>query len=275
MLRQFEAELVLPTGERVSPTMGSVLHGALMERLPADVAEFLHTERLRPYSQSVRYEKESGRTLWRIHTLTDELGQIFAAMLGAKQDIFLRQKGYAVRVQDFRCVWNFPPNGIKTDGYAVRVQDFRCVAETDDAAIADLYFLPEGAPRGAEITFCTTTAFKRDGQYVLLPELYLIVQSLLARWSIFCPRVRMDEDGLAQQLDAAYQISQYALRTAGFSVDGHTLRGFRGTLSMRFTGTDSVRRILGMLMEFAPYAGIGIKTALGMGSVCVNVWRAR
>ena len=112
MLRQFEAELVLPTGERVSPTMGSVLHGALMERLPADVAEFLHTERLRPYSQSVRYEKESGRTLWRIHTLTDELGQMFATLLGAEQHIFLRQKGYAVRVQDFRCV-----------------------AETDDAAI--------------------------------------------------------------------------------------------------------------------------------------------
>ena len=252
MLRQFEAELVLPAGERVSPAMGSVLHGALMERLPADVAEFLHTERLRPYSQSVRYEKESGRTRWRIHTLTDELGQMFAALLSAGQEIFLRQKGYAVRVQDFRCV-----------------------AETDEAAIADLYFLPEGAPRGAEITFCTTTAFKRDGQYVLLPEFYLIVQSLLARWSIFCPRVRMDEDGLAQQLDAVCQISQYALRTAGFSVDGHMLRGFRGTLSVRFAGTDSMRRILGMLMEFAPYAGIGIKTALGMGAVRVDVWRAR
>ena len=85
----------------------------------------------------------------------------------------------------------------------------------------------------------------------------------------------MDEDGLAQQLDAACQISQYALRTAGFSVDGHMLRGFRGTLSMRFAGTDSMRRILGMLMEFAPYAGIGIKTALGMGAVRVDVWRAR
>lgn len=252
MFRQFEAELVLPAGERSSPAMGSLLHGALMERFPADVAEFLHTQNLRPYSQSVRYEKEAGRTLWRINTLTEELGTLIAGMLSETRELFLRQKGYAIAVQDFHCA-----------------------AETDDTALADLYFLPDRAPRGAELTFRTTTAFKRDGQYVLLPELYLIVQSLLARWALYCPRVRMDEETLPQQLGAACQISQYALHTAGFSVDGHSLRGFRGMLSVRFAGTDSVRRILGMLMEFAPYAGVGIKTALGMGAVDADVWKGR
>ena len=92
---------------------------------------------------------------------------------------------------------------------------------------------------------------------------------------LYCPCVRMDEEKLAHQLGVACRISRYALRTAGFSVDGHTLRGFCGTLSVRFAGTDSVRRILGMLMEFAPYVGVGIKTALGMGAVDVDVWRAR
>ena len=36
-----------------------------------------------------------------------------------------------------------------------------------------------------------------------------------------------------------------------------------------------MRRILGMLMSFASYAGIGIKTALGMGAVEVDVWKGR
>ena len=252
MFRRFEAELVLPVGQRASSAMGSVLHGALMERLPADVAEFLHTQNLRPYSQSVHYEKESERTLWRINTLTDEMGAIVEGLLGEAEGIYLRQKGYAISIQNF-C----------------------CVAEMDDVALADRYFLPDDAPRGAELTFRTTTAFKRDGQYVLLPEIYLIVQSLLARWALYCPQVQIEAEDLAQQLGAACRISQYALRTAGFSVDGHALRGFRGTLSVGFTGTDSVRRILAMLMEFAPYAGVGIKTALGMGAVDADVWKRR
>lgn len=252
MFRRFEAELVLPAGQRASSAMGSVLHGALMERLPADVAEFLHTQNLRPYSQSVHYEKESERTLWRINTLTDEMGAIVEGLLGEAEAIYLRQKGYAISIHNF-C----------------------CVAEMDDVALADRYFLPDDAPRGAEFTFRTTTAFKRDGQYVLLPEIYLIVQSLLARWALYCPQVRLEAEDLAQQIGAACRISQYALRTADYSVDGHRLRGFCGTLRMRFTGTDSMRRLLGMLMAFAPYAGVGIKTALGMGAVDVSVWEAR
>ena len=103
----------------------------------------------------------------------------------------------------------------------------------------------------------------------------LIVQSLLMRWGRFCPHVRMEEEDLAAQLAAGCQIRQYALHTATFSVDGHPLRGFRGSLTIGFTGTDSVRRILGMLMSFASYAGIGIKTALGMGAVEADVWKGR
>ena len=33
-----------------------------------------------------------------------------------------------------------------------------------------------------------------------------------------------------------------------------------------------MRRILGMLFFFAPFVGIGIKTALGMGAVETRVW---
>lgn len=36
---------------------------------------------------------------------------------------------------------------------------------------------------------------------------------------------------------------------------------------LRLCGTDSMKRIVTLLASFAPFAGIGIKTALGMGAV--------
>ena len=36
MLRRFEAELRLPDGARAPSSMGSTLHGALIEQLPED-----------------------------------------------------------------------------------------------------------------------------------------------------------------------------------------------------------------------------------------------
>ena len=136
MLRRYEAELRFPSGERAVSAMGSILHGALMERLPEDAAAVLHTQSLRPYRQSIRIDRESGRAFWCIGTLTETMGELVAAALGTTTELFLRQKGYAVSLHDFRCV-----------------------SESTDTALADAFFLPARAPRGAELTFYAPTAF--------------------------------------------------------------------------------------------------------------------
>ena len=250
MLRRYEAELHLPDGARAPASMGSVLHGALMERLPEDYAAYLHTENLRPYSQSIRWDRETGRVLWRIGTLARTAGEIIGGVLHGIGSIHLRQKGYSIDVQNIQCI-----------------------AQRSYQDIADEYFRAEIAPRGAEIHFLTPTSFKRDGAYVLLPESALILQSLLLRWNAFCPDIRIEEDNLAQELASHIHLTRYALRSAAFSVEGYNIRGFRGQIALRFTGSDMVRRILGTLLAFAPYAGLGIKTALGMGSVETDIWK--
>ena len=250
MFRRFEAELVLPAGQRASSAMGSVLHGALMERLPADVAEFLHTQNLRPYSQCIYRVRDTGSILWRIGTLDAAMGQAVQDALCGMDELFLKQKNYAVSVRHVRCV--------------------RQCSYTE---IADECFLATQAPRGARLSFLSPTGFKRDGAYVILPDLLLIVQSLLVRWNRFSKDVRIEEEGLAQKLAAACRLTRYALHTAPFSLEGYTMYGFRGQMSLHFAGTDMVRPILGTLAAFAPYAGIGIKTALGMGAVDVDIWK--
>ena len=102
MLRCFEAELHLPDGARAPSSMGSILHGALMERLPGDYAAYLHTENLRPYSQSIRWDRETGRVLWRIGTLDRTAGEIIGGVLHGIGSIHLRQKGYRIDVQNIQ-----------------------------------------------------------------------------------------------------------------------------------------------------------------------------
>ena len=250
MLRHYEAELRLPDDARAPASMGSILHGALMERLPGDYATYLHTENLRPYSQSIRWDRETGRVLWRIGTLDRTAGEIIGGVLHGIGSIHLRQKGYSIDVQNIQCI-----------------------AQRSYQDIADEYFRAETAPRGAEIHFLTPTSFKQGGAYIILPESALILQSLLTRWNRFCPDIRIEEDDLVQTLAAHTRLTRYALRSAAFSVEGYSIRGFRGQIALQFTGGDMVRRILGTLLAFAPYAGIGIKTALGMGAAETNIWK--
>lgn len=250
MLRRFEAELRLPDGVRASSSMGSVLHGALMELLPEDYADALHTQNLRPYSQSIRWDRARERVIWRVGILDRAAAEIIGAVLQSLEHIHLGQKGYTVDVQNIQCV-----------------------EERSYQDIADEYFRAETAPRGAEIHFLTPTSFKQSGAYIILPESALILQSLLARWNRFCPDIRIEEDDLAQTLATHTRLTRYALRSASFSVEGYNIRGFRGQIALQFTGSDMVRRILGTLLAFAPYAGIGIKTALGMGAVQTNIWK--
>lgn len=250
MLRRFEAELRLPDGVRASSSMGSILHGALMELLAEDYADYLHTENLRPYSQSIRWDRERERVIWRIGTLDRTAGEIIGTVLQSLEHIHLRQKGYTVDVQNIQCV-----------------------EERSYQDIADEYFRAETAPRGAELHFLTPTSFKQGGTYIILPDPALIMQSLLVRWNRFCPDIRIEEDDLAQTLAAYTRLTRYTLRSVGFSVDGYNIRAFRGQIALHFTGNDMVRRILGTLLAFAPYAGIGIKTALGMGAVETDIWK--
>lgn len=250
MLRHFEVELRLPSGIRAAASMGSILHGALMEQLLEDYADYLHTENLRPYSQSIRWVRERERVIWRVSTLDQAAAEIIGAVLQSLECIHLRQKGYTVDVQNIQCV-----------------------AQRSYQDIADEYFRAEAAPRGAEIHFLTPTSFKQGGAYIILPESALILQSLLARWNRFCPDIRIEEDDLAQILALHTRLTRYDLRSVAFSVEGYNIRGFRGQIALQFAGNDMVRRILGTLLAFAPYAGVGIKTALGMGAVDTNIWK--
>lgn len=55
---------------KIVQSIGSVLHGVLMELVGTEYAGQLHETGLRPYSQYVYFDKEKGQYIWRLSAVT-------------------------------------------------------------------------------------------------------------------------------------------------------------------------------------------------------------
>ena len=120
--------------------------------------------------------------------------------------------------------------------------------------------------KGVDVEFVTTTSFRRDGQYVIFPEIYLLIQSLLNRWNTFADGFKIEDD-VSKMLATFCRVAEYDLRTQIFLLEHQKITGFCGKMTVKLSGNRIVNNLLALLFEYANYAGIGIKTALGMGAI--------
>lgn len=247
MLRQVTYALTFPEGERAHSSMGSILHGALMELLPWDVADRLHQQNLRPFSQAIYFDKERNVPLWRLGFLTEDSAKTCLHALAGISELYLQRHGYSVGLTEIHTL------------------------ESDYADIADSVFLSPEASRSVTMIFRTAASFKQNDQYIMMPEIGLILNSLLQRWNVFSPRLKLEEEDLRGHLAQLCRMNSYNLRSQNFGIEGQTIRGFVGRLRLYFAANDMQRRLFSVLFQFAPFAGIGIKTALGMGAVDVEL----
>ena len=241
MLKLYEIPLYFPKGYRVHAAMGSIFHGALLERLEPALANALHQQTMRPYRQTVFWDKKRKQSFWQLGIFNDEAEQGIISALRQSPRLYLKQQGYEVQLGSFSC----------------------------QADTVEHIFQQCSSVAGAEITFCSTTGFKRNGAYVLFPESALLYHSVILRWPLLASKVL--EPSLEEMLDYYTIIQRYDLHTTLFSVDGRSIPGFAGTIGLRFCGTKEINQIAAALLCCAVYTGIGLKTALGMGAVRVRI----
>lgn len=238
-----EIILELPENEKVHRAMGSILQGALMEILEKKSTIKLHEDGLRPYSQYVYFDKNKKLPVWRVNVLNNWAYEKILVPLQNQRRIFLRHKNYAVNL----------------------LQCNITAAETYEEI--SNRFITDSSPiiKGVDINFLTTASFRREGQYVIFPELYLIIQSLLNRWNKFSVDFGIEED-TAKILATFCNVKEYALQTQLFLLEHQKINGFCGSMKISFEGNATVNNLLGLLFHYANYSGVGIKTALGMGA---------
>lgn len=244
MMYIVEIPVTFPKGQTGHVSMGSVFHGALMELVGTEAAARFHEESLRPYRQCL-LPKPGNQAVWQFGILTEGAFHTIMEALQRQQSIYLRQKRWTIAIGEPRVLWQ--------------------------AAEKDLMekHLDGAIPTGGQITYLTPVGFKQQGQYVLLPDSRLVLQSALARWNAFAAEPL--EEGIADVLGYYTQLRRYRIQSQVFGVEKQYIPGCVGTMSFAFLGDEMVRRTTALLWDFACVSGLGIKTALGMGTVITKI----
>lgn len=127
-------------------TLGPHLHGVLMESIPADYVQTLHTVPVNPYSQYA-LARSTTSLEWKISTLTNEARQ---QIVGPIND---------AAFAGFR---------LRASGIATQVTS-RSLEQNPLSQFARIFYArPE--TRKFRVEFLTPTAFKQSGEYVFWPD---------------------------------------------------------------------------------------------------------
>lgn len=230
---------------KIVQSIGSVLHGVLMEVVGTEYAGQLHESGLRPYSQYIYFDKDKKQYIWRLSAVTaDAINRIVRPMLEMHEKIFLKQKR----------------------GH-IYIKSRTILEETCYEALINKFWNSDSLYTQAKLHCMSTTSFKVDQQYTIFPEAFRIYRYLLRQWNQFSTFGTMDTDLLLGALETGAFIKDYNLRMGIYGLEGVKIRGFRGQMVMQFKRNPELQRILALLSYYSEFTGLGIKTALGMGGV--------
>jgi len=240
MIRYYELTLTAPAGQVLFSNWAYRLYSWLLSQLSAEDGEAFHSQSEHPVSQYLTTER--GTPIWHISLLDDQACELFSPVLDTVQEMDLHR-------------------GVVTvTGRNLTALDYR------DLATAGT----ESNARAAVFRLLTPTSFKQNGRYVSFPQERLILQSLLNRWNNFCPEYPILDEDAIRMLEQGLRFGDYSLRSQRYPLKDTTIPGFMGELSVVSRLPAPMQELWNMLLQFAPYSGIGIKTALGMGGVRIH-----
>jgi CRISPR-associated endoribonuclease Cas6 len=223
------------------PEWGYRLYAALLEHAPPAFGAAAHQGTLTPVSQFLLPQRDALR--WTVNLLGAESEAALSGVVEGLDTLFLSKDQVTLQVMHI---------------------------ERQTVADVDALFAASAAYSGLHaLCFQTATAFKSQGQYLSLPTTRLILQSLTQKWNgcmTECPIE--DEDGQGMEaLAAGLQMRDFRLQSRLYHLKGRPIPGFTGTMTLENRLTGFHRTLADALLLFSSYAGVGIKTTLGMGGV--------
>lgn len=219
----------------------SLMQGIMMENIPGYYAEKMHGLSLRPYSQSSSCS--GGHNIWTVSTLSREAYDNIITPLLSLKSACVRHKGDIIS-------FGAPDTEILTYSQLL----------AENAAT-------DGNNDKLKLEFITPTAFKSSGNYIIIPTLRLIFQSLAKRFDTFFGIEHNNYEDLFNAIDNYIRITDYELSSTSFSLEGVRIPSFNGSLTLNVKAPAEFRSYIRMLCRFAEFSGVGIKTAIGMGSI--------
>lgn len=219
----------------------SNMQGVLMEQIDPDYAACLHEHGLKPYSQYLLNGEEKE---WIVKTCTQEAYQQIILPLFSQQfmQFTMEKKNQNIKIKE-KQLKTTDKNELLNEFYAVECSHY------------------------LNLEFLTPASFKSSGKYVIMPDTRYIYQSLMNKYSASSDRMDMYDEETLEQLVSSSSIIQYRLKSTLFPVEGVKIPSFKGEMSIKVSGTDTMARYARLLARFGEYSGVGIKTAMGMGAL--------
>lgn len=241
-----ELELTLHSSKPLNYRQSSLLQGVLFEQISSDFADEMHEMKMHPYSQylTIDNRSEDQISVWHINTLNEiAYREITERLLSA----------------------SFSGFQIKKDSISVTIEkkEVRTLKETE---LMNAFYDGQ-SPKSIQIRFLTPTAFKKNGLYQTLPEPRLIFQNLMSKYSVISGQTDMIDEDALEELAAKTFLSRFRIRSVVFPLENTKISGCTGDVTLGFRGSDTMKRYANVLLRFATFAGIGIKTGMGMGAV--------
>lgn len=221
----------------------SNLQGVLMKQIDTCYAERLHHMSYNPYSMAVYQENK--QVIWEVTTLNKEAYEKIIKRL--HEESFLGFEVYH-------------------GNHKVSILEKELQTQSVESFVESI---EEGWVK-YELSFFTPTAFKRNGIYVFYPDIRLIFQSLMNKFNVSVNEELVYDSELLDWIEQEIELVNYSLSSTRFPLEKVKIPSFMGNLTIRLKKNNNVRKLIGILLAFGEYSGVGIKCSVGMGKIKVK-----
>lgn len=255
-------KLVLGSECDIGSYQSSNLQGVIMQNIDTGYAEHLHNGGLNPYSQYIVREKTDGKK-----TDEEKADDEYKGDMEYKH-IWVIQT-FSKEAYDNIIVPlidnNFCEFMIEKKNIRVSVVQKELTTKEKKTQLEEFY--NGECNRYIDLDILSPVSFRSNKKYVNVPDLRLIFQSLMNKYSAASDDMEMFDGETLEQLTDNSIISGYNLHSFYFPLEGLKIPSFKGNMTIKVSGTETMARYARLLFEFGEYSGIGIKTAMGMGAI--------
>lgn len=244
MIRIYNISLKQDINNPITFNSGYALYGALFKDINREQGDFFHHDKITHIAHHVEIENNNC-ALWKIALFGYESISIIAPVLENLSQMSLYGNRVTLKINNIQ------------------------FTEYDTPQIYFEKNLPQEKSNMWKMKFVTPTTFKSSGEYVLYPTVDLILKNLMKRYCAFFDNIQTDENMLIEKIIPYTKIVTYSLKSIDYPMKNTKIPSFIGELEISTSVKDSNLKFLTELICFANIAGVGIKTALGMGgTIC-------
>jgi len=233
--------------EKTEPHLGTYFQGWLMAHLPSEYVEHLHHSGLKPYT---------------IKAIT--FGDTIHFVVGLLNEEASKQIGSLLLNPDCR---EIILDMSQQRQFSIVDKHIQHLSEKD---LSEIFYHSGALPPAFTLYFRSATAFKSQGEYIFFPDVRLLFQSLMKKYSYVFEGTEHVDVELLEEICRQTKITGYRVSSSYYPVHNVRIPGFIGEVRFKCRGNQTLRNYVAMLLHFAEYAGVGIKTSMGMGAVSLK-----